>query len=83
MAAGWSPISPKRTLGRRWRLGAKGGPAGWFSEDDGGAVVVVAVAVGGGGGCGDGIVVMAGWSKSSAIRQGGTESHGQCAQDKD
>ena len=42
--AGWSPISPNRTLGRRCRLGAKAG-AGF--SDEGGAVdtVIAAVAV--------------------------------------
>ena len=48
MAAGWSPMSPNRTLGRRCRFGAKGGPGPGpgFSKGSVGAVgVVVAGAV--------------------------------------
>lgn len=40
--AGWSPISPNRTLGRRCRFGAKAG-AGF--SDEGGAVDTVIAAV--------------------------------------
>lgn len=42
VAAGWSPISPNRTLGRRCRLGPNWGP--WCSVE-GRAVVVAAIAV--------------------------------------
>jgi hypothetical protein len=81
--AGWSPISPNRTLGRRCRLGAKLGPG---LSLEGGAVVVVsavvavvvaAVAVGAA------VIRASGGCSSAAMTVGLTLCACECAYDED